>query len=80
MLTRRSLLRSGFAVLATVPWAKPLAATSLSTNRSRRGTATQDDEIVLGVSAAFSGPSRGLGTELYRGAMAWFSTSMTMGE
>jgi len=33
----------------------------------------QDDEIVLGVSAAFSGPSRGLGTELYRGAMAYFN-------
>ena len=30
-------------------------------------------EIVLGVSAAFSGPSRGLGNELYRGAMAYFS-------
>lgn len=28
------------------------------------------DEIVLGMSAAFSGPSRGLGNELYRGAMA----------
>ncbi len=33
----------------------------------------QDDEIVLGVSAAFSGPSRGLGTELYRGAMSYFT-------
>ena len=28
---------------------------------------------MLGVSAAFSGPSRGLGTELYRGASAYFS-------
>ena len=28
------------------------------------------DEIVLGMSAAFSGPSRGLGNELYRGATA----------
>ena len=33
----------------------------------------QQDEIILGVSAAFSGPSRGLGTELYRGAMAYFN-------
>jgi len=29
-----------------------------------------DDEILLGTSAAFSGPSRGLGIELYRGAQA----------
>ncbi len=32
-----------------------------------------DTEIVLGVSAAFSGPSRGLGIELYRGASAYFT-------
>ena len=31
-----------------------------------------DSEIVLGMSAAFSGPSRGLGIELYRGASAYF--------
>ena len=73
MLTRRSLLRSGVAVLAAVPWAKPLDATSLPASRSRREAVTQDGEILLGVSAAFSGPSRGLGTELYRGAMAYFS-------
>lgn len=29
-------------------------------------------EVVLGMSAAFTGPSRGLGIELYRGAMAYF--------
>ena len=29
-------------------------------------------EIVLGMSAAFSGPSRGLGIELYRGAQTYF--------
>ena len=29
-------------------------------------------EIILGMSAAFSGPSRGLGIELYRGATAYF--------
>ncbi len=33
-----------------------------------------DDEIVIGVSAAFSGPSQGLGIELYRGAMAYIET------
>ena len=31
-----------------------------------------DSEIVLGMSAAFSGPSRGLGIELFRGASAYF--------
>ena len=31
-----------------------------------------ENEIVLGMSAAFSGPSRGLGNELYRGASACF--------
>jgi branched-chain amino acid transport system substrate-binding protein len=30
------------------------------------------DDIVLGMSAAFSGPSKGLGIELYRGSMAYF--------
>jgi branched-chain amino acid transport system substrate-binding protein len=29
-------------------------------------------DVVLGMSAAFKGPSRGLGIEVYRGAMAWF--------
>lgn len=31
-----------------------------------------DGEVVLGMSAAFTGPSRGLGIELYRGSMAYF--------
>lgn len=36
--------------------------------------AQQDDNtIVLGMSAAFKGPTGGLGIELYRGAMAYFS-------
>src|SRR5262245_55306021 len=29
-------------------------------------------DLVIGMSAAFKGPSRGLGTELYRGSMAYF--------
>jgi len=73
LLTRRSLVRSGVAVLAAAPWARPLGANSPSANRIRRPPAARDGDIVLGVSAAFSGPSRGLGTELYRGAMAYFS-------
>ncbi len=32
-----------------------------------------NDHIVLGMSAAFKGPTAGLGIELYRGAMAYFS-------
>ncbi len=73
LLTRRSLLRSGFATLAALPWAKPLASSSPAIHRSPREGVTQDGDILLGVSAAFSGPSRGLGTELYRGAMAYFN-------
>jgi ABC-type branched-subunit amino acid transport system substrate-binding protein len=42
-----------------------LAASPLS------GPGRSGKEIVLGMSAAFKGPSRGLGIELYRGAMAW---------
>ena len=37
-----------------------------------RGAPVSDSEILLGMSAAFSGPSRGLGIELYRGAQACF--------
>ncbi|MCX8027666.1 MAG: ABC transporter substrate-binding protein [Thermodesulfovibrionales bacterium] len=33
---------------------------------------TDDNTIVLGMSAAFKGPTGGLGTELYRGARAYF--------
>jgi ABC-type branched-subunit amino acid transport system substrate-binding protein len=35
-------------------------------------TARAGEEIVIGMSAAFTGPSRGLGIELYRGSMAYF--------
>jgi len=34
--------------------------------------AQQEDTIVLGMSAAFKGPTGGLGSELYRGAIAYF--------
>lgn len=36
--------------------------------------ARAEDEIVLGMSAALSGPSQGLGIELWRGARAYFSS------
>lgn len=35
-------------------------------------TDRHDGQVTLGMSAAFSGPSRGLGIELYRGASAYF--------
>jgi branched-chain amino acid transport system substrate-binding protein len=35
--------------------------------------ASRAEDIVIGMSAPFTGPSRALGRELYRGSMAWFS-------
>ena len=60
-LTRKEFIRWGLAAAAMAPW------------RQAPGSSVSSEEIVLGVSAAFSGPSRGLGTELYRGASAYFS-------
>ncbi len=81
-VTRKTVMRSGLAALL----AAPFTASALSAGRGQESGAgpaprsepsadrgATDDEIVLGVSAAFSGPSRGLGTELYRGAMACFN-------
>ena len=76
-ITRRSLVRSGLAALFAAPWVRPRGVDAASPEAgagSRHGMPpAQQDEIILGVSAAFSGPSRGLGTELYRGAMAYFN-------
>jgi len=36
------------------------------------GPRARADDLVIGMSAAFTGPSRGLGIEFYRGAMAYF--------
>ncbi len=41
-------------------------------SRATTSPGVTDSEIVLGMSAAFSGPSRGLGIELFRGASAYF--------
>jgi ABC-type branched-subunit amino acid transport system substrate-binding protein len=51
------------------PAAWPVALVLLAWPAPPAGAA---DEIVIGMSAAFRGPSRGLGIELYRGARAWF--------
>ena len=62
--TRRRVLHYGLAgsLMGLAP--KSLGATTSS--------GVTDSEIVLGMSAAFSGPSRGLGIELFRGASAYF--------
>ena len=63
-LTRRSLIGFGVAGGLAAPW--------LGVRAQSIGTGVTDTEFVLGTSAAFSGPSRGLGIELYRGAGAYF--------
>ncbi len=66
MLTRRTLLAFGLAA----PWFPIRAASDVRAATDFGGV--NDDEFLLGMSAAFSGPSRGLGIELYRGASAYF--------
>ena len=80
MLTRRMLIGYGLAA----PWLQAAAAASgpndrslsvlgASTEQASRGdSGVSDSELLLGMSAAFSGPSRGLGIELHRGASAYF--------
>ena len=58
MITRRSFAGYGLFGALLAPRA--------------RAVPVSDSEILLGTSAAFSGPSRGLGIELYRGAQACF--------
>ena len=64
MLSRRSLIGGGIVGWLTWPWLRSLAAT--------QGVGVTENEIILGMSAAFSGPPRGLWIELYRGAWAYF--------
>ncbi len=73
MMTRKALVRSGLATILLAPWARVLASADPSWLRAAADGAASSGEIVLGISAAFSGPSRGLGTELYRGASAYFN-------
>ena len=69
MLTRKDLIRYGLAAVVLAPLERALGRAA----EPGPDGAPFDGEIVLGVSAAFTGPSRGLGTELYRGASAFFS-------
>lgn len=84
-MTRRQVLGSGLGGFMAIPWlsclnawSEPVGPTDVRTKQDMNGdarteqTGLTDAEIVLGISAAFSGPSRGLGIELYRGANAYF--------
>ncbi len=78
--TRRTVLRSVVAGSLLVPWLRAPGAIaaagpgrSVEASRAPGPAGLTDTEIVLGMSAAFSGPSRGLGIELYRGAAAYFT-------
>ena len=66
MATRRALIGGGIAGAVAAPWLRAGA------QPAQDGAGVTDAEITLGMSAAFSGPSRGLGIELYRGATAYF--------
>ena len=64
-VSRREALGAGIGGCLAVPWL-------LSHGMLPKTGGVTDTQITLGMSAAFSGPSRGLGIELYRGAMACF--------
>ncbi len=82
-LTRRSMLRRGLLGLLALSWggwqdagAQDGGSGRVSPDDSGNGEGFEgvyDGKIVLGMSAAFSGPSRGLGSELYRGAKSYFN-------
>ena len=50
-----------------------MAQSMTTKGRAANESGADGQQIVLGMSAAFSGPSRGLGIELYRGASAYFA-------
>ncbi len=75
MPTRRRALGFGLAL----PWLRAFAdagtadgSAPLTAPATTGDAGVSDDEFLLGMSAAFSGPSRGLGIELHRGASAYF--------
>lgn len=68
LTSRRTVLKSLVAGSVVAPFARrPLFA------QETLSEGVSDNQIVLGTSAAFSGPSRGLGIELYRGSTAYFT-------
>ena len=61
-----------------VPPSPPAAVTPLASSDTP-STGVTDTEVVLGEPAAFSGPSSGLGIEMWRGATAAFSAANEKG-
>ena len=72
-MTRRALLRAGLTGCLVAPWWHALRAFAARPAAPPTASGVTDTEIILGMSAAFSGSSRGLGIELYRGAGAYFT-------
>ncbi len=72
--TRRKFLQTTLLGGLASPWLGQGVAfgQALAVTPQASFEGVSDDEILLGTSAAFSGPSRGLGIELYRGAQACF--------
>ena len=76
--TRRNILKAALSssllgpVVAKHYAAEELAKPAKLPEPNDLVNGVSDTEIVLGTSAAFTGPSRGLGIELYRGATAYF--------
>ena len=64
-----AVVRAG-AVLAAVALTTASASTQ---TRAGNPQGITNDTILLGMSAPFTGASRGLGIELYRGSMAYFA-------
>lgn len=71
--TRRKFLHTSLAAGLTLPWLRPRALIAQDHVSAGNSEGVSDARIMLGTSAAFSGPSRGLGIELYRGAQAYFT-------
>ena len=78
--TRRGFLHSTLIAGLASPWLGPATAFGQATPDPSPSNflvdayeGVSDSQILLGTSAAFSGSSRGLGIELYRGAQAYFT-------
>ncbi len=66
--SRRAFVQSMLAGAVATPFLGRSLAGQLTATEG-----VSDSQVILGTSAAFKGPSRGLGIELYRGSTAYFS-------
>ncbi len=80
-VSRRVALKAGIIATLLAPWYRikgalesvaDIAGSQRTSSKLKEVIGVTDADIVLGMSAAFTGPSRGLGIELYRGAQAYF--------